>query len=260
MTCQYLFYVLFFVHALLESLPISSSGHMRLISYYYRVSLSESVTYLLHIPTALVVTVFLWHQYGPLVMQLPDTLPVLRELVMCIAVADSITVAGWIFFKKVYVPRFSLSSGFLVTLLLLLSLFIALPGTAQRVSLGHAVFIGCAQTLALLPGISRLATTYTVGYWLGLAPISAVTFSLAIELPLIVAALTQAFYDSVKGKLIIKVSWLSLFVTSIVSALCAYKVLEWVVFLAITNTMGFIGIYMIIPLLLSYWVMGKEKE
>jgi undecaprenyl-diphosphatase len=52
-----------------------------------------------------------------------------------------------------------------------------------------AWWIGCAQALAILPGVSRSGSTIVTGIWLGLAPASAAEFSFLMGIPAITGAL-----------------------------------------------------------------------
>lgn len=58
----------------------------------------------------------------------------------------------------------------------------------QTLSLRQALCIGTAQATALLPGISRSGTTISAGLLLGLSPRAATTFSFLLALPAIAGA------------------------------------------------------------------------
>jgi undecaprenyl-diphosphatase len=58
----------------------------------------------------------------------------------------------------------------------------------QALTLRQAMCIGTAQATALLPGISRSGTTISAGLLLGLSPRSAMTFSFLLALPAIAGA------------------------------------------------------------------------
>lgn len=58
----------------------------------------------------------------------------------------------------------------------------------ESVSLKDALFIGCAQALALVPGVSRSGVTITMGRFLGLSPDAAARFSFLLSIPIIAAA------------------------------------------------------------------------
>jgi undecaprenyl-diphosphatase len=57
-----------------------------------------------------------------------------------------------------------------------------------RLPFAHGVLIGCAQILALLPGISRSGVTMVAGLWRGLSHEDAARFSFLLATPIILAA------------------------------------------------------------------------
>lgn len=57
-----------------------------------------------------------------------------------------------------------------------------------RLPLGRGVLIGCAQILALFPGISRSGITIVAGLWRGLSHEDAARFSFLLATPIILAA------------------------------------------------------------------------
>ena len=70
--------------------------------------------------------------------------------------------------------------------ILLLTRFIRPP--QQELSLVRAVLIGCAQAIAILPGVSRSGTTISAGLFLGLAREEAVRYSFLLSIPVIAGA------------------------------------------------------------------------
>lgn len=82
-----------------------------------------------------------------------------------------------------------------VTGTLLLSLYLvprerwgpAPPGGAEP-SWAAAWWIGCAQAIAIFPGISRSGSTIVTGIWLGLRPAAAAEFSFLLGIPAITGA------------------------------------------------------------------------
>jgi len=55
----------------------------------------------------------------------------------------------------------------------------------DSMKLGHAVLIGCAQALALIPGTSRSGVTMTAALALGLTRVAAARFSFLLSIPVI---------------------------------------------------------------------------
>ena len=57
--------------------------------------------------------------------------------------------------------------------------------TADKPTLLKALGIGCAQALAILPGLSRSGSTFTAGRWLGLSSEAAFDFTFLMSIPVI---------------------------------------------------------------------------
>ncbi|WP_100656168.1 undecaprenyl-diphosphate phosphatase [Alteromonas flava] len=95
---------------------------------------------------------------------------------------------------------------------------------------GHAIFIGVAQILALIPGTSRSGITMTASLMLGFDRESAARFSFLLSIPAILGAGLLATLDLLKeGE---GVDWTALFYGagfSFISAyLCIYLFLNWI--------------------------------
>lgn len=58
----------------------------------------------------------------------------------------------------------------------------------RRITAGSAILIGCAQSVALIPGVSRSGSTIAAGLWLGIKPEEAVKFSFFLAIPVILGA------------------------------------------------------------------------
>lgn len=67
----------------------------------------------------------------------------------------------------------------------------------------EAFLIGCAQALAILPGVSRSGMTISTGLKLGFAPRSAATFSFLLGAPIIFAATMLEAVKSLKPEVVI---------------------------------------------------------
>lgn len=67
--------------------------------------------------------------------------------------------------------------------------------TLQHLALKDAILIGCAQALALFPGVSRSGATITAGLALGLERAAAARFSFLLSAPIIAGAGAKSAYD-----------------------------------------------------------------
>lgn len=69
----------------------------------------------------------------------------------------------------------------------------------RAMTLGIAVAIGCAQALAVVPGISRSGSTIALGLLCGLAPKQAARFSFLLSLPAILGAAVLKLPDAAQA-------------------------------------------------------------
>jgi undecaprenyl-diphosphatase len=73
---------------------------------------------------------------------------------------------------------------------------VANPGKGERdVGWATALWVGCWQALALMPGASRSGTTITGGLFAGLSRPAAARFSFLLSLPIMLAAGLKELYD-----------------------------------------------------------------
>lgn len=172
------------VQGLAEYLPISSSGHLEICREILGLQLTggEALEFdvALHVATVLSTIVILWKEFVPLCRSF-FTIKcdwnfwyVCRILVSCIPVM----IVG-LFFKEAVETFFG--SGLtivgiclIVTAALLLFAYLSNPVRKGRpVRPGHditwidALIIGCAQAVAVLPGLSRSGSTIATGIMLG---------------------------------------------------------------------------------------------
>lgn len=171
------------VQGLAEYLPISSSGHLEICNKILGLNLAKetalSFDLALHVATVLSTIVILWREFYPLCVSFftikrnNDFWTVCKILVSCIPVA----IVG-LFFKDTVEQFFGgelLTVGIcLLVTALLLSLTYFTRGMATRhayrpreITWSDAFIIGCAQAVAVLPGLSRSGSTIATGILLG---------------------------------------------------------------------------------------------
>jgi undecaprenyl-diphosphatase len=71
--------------------------------------------------------------------------------------------------------------------------------TDKTMTAADALFIGLAQAVAILPGLSRSGTTISVGLARGLSGAFAVRFSLLLSIPAVLGATIVAVYNAISG-------------------------------------------------------------
>ena len=70
--------------------------------------------------------------------------------------------------------------------------------TLERITLGDALSVGCAQALAIVPGVSRSGVTITAALFRGMTREAAARFSFLLSTPIIGAAVSKAIFDGAR--------------------------------------------------------------
>lgn len=177
--------ILGIVQGLAEYLPISSSGHLEIMREILGLDLAGAdaleFDVALHVATVLSTIVILWKEFVPLCTSFftfrrdRDFFYVCKILVSCIPVA----IVGFCF--KDFIEQFFgnglLTVGICLCVTALLLSFTYFYRNPQREKAngyrGHeitwfdAFIIGCAQAVAVLPGLSRSGSTIATGLLLG---------------------------------------------------------------------------------------------
>lgn len=243
-----------------EMLPISSSGHLHLLQKYAEsrhISLEQFVYplplktfyYFLHGFTLIVLSIFLLHYF----LNQKISWRYIKNTIQTIFIADSITVIFYILIHY-FSLEIPLSLGFFITVFLLLSLYKVPHGSSAEISLSQAAIIGTVQGISLLPGISRLASTFTGARWLGIKPMTAFIFSWLIQVPLIVLAFSDSLFRITKSG-----SWhyllnLPVALVIVISSIIAGMALAIMVKLIDHDRVALFGWYMILPLAISLFI------
>lgn len=242
-----LYNIIWYFHILLESLPISSSGHYTLISRLFKIKeTDDSDKYLMHAPSAIAISIFLLNHID-IALEFN-----LIYLASCVFIANSFTGILYFIFKKYKPNKFPLHLGFIVTASMLIYSKYLYPTDNLYLNYVNSGIIGVFQGIALLPGISRLVSTYFAAILFGINPKLAIYFSLLIELMLILASLVLIFIkkiDSLEVKKI-TVNFRKFFLISLIIWL-SYCLLELMLVLANNNLIYLFGYYMIIPIIIS---------
>jgi len=174
-----------FVQAATEFLPISSSGHLALISNL----ISEPSLFLisiLHLASLLAVLIFLRKE----IFLLLSFDKKYRKMWAFLAIGTLPAALFGLFFHNTIERSFSsfffIGLGFLLTgILLFLTKF---SYTFSELNFRSSFLIGLIQILSLFPGVSRSGITISSGLFLGLKREEAFKFSFLLFIPLVIGA------------------------------------------------------------------------
>lgn len=190
-----------------EFLPISSSGHLRLIQDKFMLPETFGLAFdvWLHIGTLLAVVMYfrldLLHMASAIFTRSPERQDD-RRLLFLIVVATIPTgligLLGGDWFENV--PTLYIGIALVITAFLLSAadrLSSRSIDSAGRLGYAHAVLLGVAQGLAIMPGISRSGATMAAGLGLGLDREQAARFSFLMSIPVILLASFKEGYEVV---------------------------------------------------------------
>lgn len=240
-------FLLGLIQGITEFLPISSSGHLVLGQYFLGLENNGGITYeiVVHFGSLVSIVAFYRNDIGqlirntfellakPSVLASPTKLPKEQQLVYLILVSMIPALLVGLFLKSSIESAFEspvwVSAMLFVTGTLLLSTKLASPG---RESLGfkHAVGMGLAQAVAILPGISRSGSTIAIGQHLGLSREDGARFSFLMVIPVIAGAMILELGDIGSSGALVDIPVLLIgFITSAVSGYVALSFLIQVI-------------------------------
>ena len=216
--------ILGIVQGLTEFLPVSSSGHLEIGQALLGTAGEENLTFaiVVHAATVLSTLVILWHEVAQLFKGTFTTMAWNKEkdYVAKILVSMIPVFVVGMFFKDQVESFFG--NGLLLVgicliitaILLWLSEFLTkrMNRSGHEVTYKDALIIGCAQAVAVLPGLSRSGTTIATGLLCGVKKEDVAKFSFLMVL---IPILGEAFLDLlelISGEVAVTIGWLPLLV------------------------------------------------
>lgn len=196
--------VLGIIQGLTEYLPVSSSGHLAIGSYFFGLEDGESnlmFTIAVHVATVLSTLVILWKEVvwlfkGVLKFQWNDEMKYFVNILISMI---PVGIVG-VFFKDTVEEFFGsgltlVGTMLFVTAALLAFAYFAKPRQKEEISKRDAFIIGLAQACAVMPGLSRSGSTIATGLLLGNKKEKLAQFSFLMVIPPI---LGEALLDCLK--------------------------------------------------------------
>ncbi len=191
------------VQGLTEYLPVSSSGHLVIGSYFLGLQGEENLTFtiVVHVATVLSTVVVLWKEIAWLIsgvvkFRMNDEMRYALNIVVSMI---PIAVVGFCFkdtVEEVFGSGIVIVGLMLVLTAVLLAFAHYAPGRQrENISPLHAFIIGVAQACAVMPGLSRSGTTIAAGLLLGNKKETLAQFSFLMVIPPIVG---EALLDALK--------------------------------------------------------------
>ncbi len=283
-----LLYFWILIQIIIESLPISSSGHVALIQklfekYGYSAEMFADawiVDFVLHGPTIVILLIYFFNPWWNMVFHQSyidfkiflkkSTWLSLIQPLMFVGIADIITVIFWAcgIAENIFISRYFLPIGFMITASALYTTRLRdslhslttprqAPGKLLKGddiwNFTNAIILGIVQGLSLLPGISRFASTYSAARFLCHYDNStSFALSFLIQLPLIGAGFLKGLIALQKyPELMAKLFALPTLLVMVIASFISYGLLCLVGVMIQKNTLYYFAFYMIIPIIIS---------
>ena len=203
--------ILGLVQGLTEFLPISSSAHLRILGEFLpnAADPGAAFTAITQLGTETAVVVFFWrdivrivsHWFQSLRGKIPRNDPDARMGWLIIIGSVPIVVLGLLFQDQIETTFRSLYV--VATMLIVFGVVLGLAdwaGAKRRklddLTYPHGLYFGLAQSLALIPGVSRSGGTITMGLLLGYERAAAARYAFLLAIP---AVFGSGFYQLFKS-------------------------------------------------------------
>ncbi len=250
--------ILGIVEGITEFLPISSTGHLILVSHLLSIPTTEflkTFEIAIQLGAILAVVVLYWRL-------LIDRFGAIKKI---IAAFIPTAIVGFILYK--FIKQYLLGSTAVVLWALLIGGVVIIlferwyskknpqmqDVAVEDISYRHAVYIGLFQAIAVIPGVSRAGATILGGLSLGIGRKTIVEFSFLLAVPTMLAATALDILKTSSS--ITSHDWLLLLVGGVVSFVCALFAVKWLLGYIKRHTFTAFGIYRIIVALIFLLLM-----
>ncbi len=249
-----IFLVLFFmglVQGLTEFLPVSSSGHLVLLSNIFGVEESLFISILLHVATLLSICVVFYKDIFALIRH-----PFSKNTIMLVVATIPtclIVLVLMPFIKSSFGGSF-LPASFLITAVLLVvtELF---AKNKKEFSYKTAIIMGIAQSFAVFPGISRSGSTICAGILSGGDKKECAKFSFLMSIPIILLSLVMEIYEGVSGGISISYPISAIIISFIIAFLSGIFAIKFMMRLTEKGKLWWFSCYLLLLSVVTFFVM-----
>lgn len=190
------------IQGITEFLPVSSSAHLILVRALFGMDPDQfGIVFdvAIHLGTLAAVLIYFWQDIVDMLRAIPDALSLSprthsgRLIHLIVIGTIPIVIVGVLFADAIeerlrtpWVTIFTLSIG--AIFFFIVERLGPRTRTEQDLNTVDAVACGAAQSLALIPGMSRSGSTITMGMFLGQTRAVAARFSFLLGIPAVIAA------------------------------------------------------------------------
>jgi undecaprenyl-diphosphatase len=195
--------ILGIVQGLTEFIPVSSSGHLVIMHDVLGVE-TGGLTFdvALHVGTLLALVIYFYRDIASLAGSVWRR-GTESHLVRMLALATVPAVISGVLLQAAAETTFRSSQLVAFNLMAFGAVMLAAerfgrraqPGDINKIKPWQAVFIGLAQAVAIIPGVSRSGSTISAGLLLGFDRVAATRFAFLLAVPITFGATVKVFMD-----------------------------------------------------------------
>jgi undecaprenyl-diphosphatase len=208
-----------------EFLPISSTGHLLIAEKLLAIPPTEFIkSFTIVIQLAAILSIVIL--YGKTILTKPQIIPkiAISFVVTTLIAFPAYTLVKTIFMENIWITVSALFFGGLAFIILeyMMKNSSSSINHGSELTVSKSAWIGIAQSLSIIPGVSRSAASIFGGMLVGMTREKAVEFSFLLALPTMIAAtgldiFTMGFTFSSKEYLLLAIGCLSAFASALVS-------------------------------------------
>jgi undecaprenyl-diphosphatase len=187
------------IQGITELFPISSVAHAVLTPFIFHWNLPPEFlkthflpfVVMLHLGTAVALIVYFWRDWCEFAYSLGDSRAGIQRQVLLRVIVGTIpaVIIGFALEKpltRLFASVLSAAIFLIVNGVLLYLGEKVRRGTKNIENIGYvdALLVGCAQSLALVPGFSRSGASMIAGFWVGLSHVESARFSMLLATPI----------------------------------------------------------------------------
>ena len=263
--------ILGLVQGLTEFLPISSSGHIRIVGQFlpHNEDPGAAFTAITQLGTETAVLVFFWKDimriiknwFGSLTGKVDKKDPDARMGWFIIIGSLPIGILGLLL--EEYIDTSFRSLWITATMLIVFAIILGIAdriGKEQRelkeLTVKHGILFGFAQALALIPGVSRSGGTITAGLLMGYTREAAARYSFLLAIPAVFASGLYKLVGSIGDGFTGYYGFGSTMLATAVGFVVAYFIIGWFLKFVSNNSYSLFVWYRIALGLVLYILLG----
>ncbi len=238
--------ILGLAQGLTEFLPVSSSGHLVLIQNLFGIEgATQSFSILLHMATLIAVFIYYWKDIWKLIKK-----PMQRTTILLVVGTIPTVIVALLFndlFDAIFGGGKFIGFNFIFTSCILLFADNCDGGKKRMInmSIADAFIVGCMQSIAILPAVSRSGMTVSACLARGMNRENAARFSFLLSIPAILGGAVLTLKDMLTGdvQMVEDFGFFPMAIGFVTAAVSGYFAIRFMVGIIKNGTLKWFSVY-----------------